>query len=83
MELVRGDRVQAGRRLVEKEQVGIVHERTGERQSLLHASAESAHAILGAVGDAEFGEQRVDTRAGVGSGDIVHLGECLERLARR
>ena len=80
VELLRGDRVQPSRRLIEKEQVGIVHERTGERQPLLHAAAEAAHTSVGAISDPELGEQRVDPRSHIGARHVVHLGERAQRL---
>ena len=62
VELLRGCRVETRRRLIEKQQVGIVDERSRQREALLHSAAESADAIVRALGDAELLEQRLGAR---------------------
>ena len=44
-----GDRVQAGGRLVEEDQLRAVHERAGDGQLLLHAAAPASDGFLAAV----------------------------------
>ena len=45
------DRVEAGKRLVQDEDIGIVHERSGELDALLVAQRQLLHTLPGAVGD--------------------------------
>ena len=52
-EHVDADRVEAGERLVEHEQLRVVHERGRELHALLVAERERLHAVAGALGEAE------------------------------
>ena len=83
MELLRRRWVEAGRGLVEEEEIRIVDECPRERQALLHAAAEPAYAILSSIGDAEFLEQRFDPRPDVRRTHVVHLSERAQCLASR
>ena len=60
VDVARRHRIEGGRRLVEEEDVGIVQERPGEREALLHPAAEAAHAVVATVGKAEGFEQARD-----------------------
>ena len=58
-ELAAADRVHAGRRLVEQQQVGLVHQRGREHELLLHASREVLRLAVGELGEAHALEQRL------------------------
>ena len=83
VELLGRRRVESRGGLVEKEQIRVVDECACEGQALLHPAAEPTDTLVRPVGDAEFGEQCLRARNHVGGGDVVHLGEGAQRLARR
>ena len=57
-------RVDAGGRLVEQQQLGLVHHRGGQREPLLPAARELPGELLAAIGQAELVERFVDPRLG-------------------
>ena len=59
---VPGLRVEARRRLVEEQQLGIVDERARDRQTPLHPARERLHLVAGALGELDEVEQLVDLR---------------------
>ena len=79
-EHVDADRVEAGERLVEHEQLRLVHQRGGELDALLVAERELLDAVLGALGQAEALDPAV--RGVLGRCDAVQRGE-VDRAAAR
>src|SRR6185436_7118852 len=53
-------RVEAGRRLVEQQDLGIVDERVGEAQTLLHAAREALHVRVALVAEVDEIEEVAD-----------------------
>ena len=52
-----GLRVEPGRRLIEEEDLGVVHHGARDRETLHHAAGESAGEVVGAVGELESLEE--------------------------
>ncbi len=77
------DRIDAVRRLVEQEDVGLVHERGGQAEPLRHPLGELLDPHIGPVGEADALEQPRDPRTEVRRGDARHPPEDRERLAGR
>ena len=73
-----GDRVETGERLVEDEQVGLVHERGGELDALLVAVRELLDGRRGAVAEAEPLEPPVRGGERGRPVEAVELGEVGE-----
>ena len=65
---VDADRVEAGERLVEDEQLGVVHERGRELHALLVAERELLHAVARALGQPEPLDPAVGRAAGAAGG---------------
>jgi hypothetical protein len=65
---VAGLRVEAGGRFVEKDHVGVVDQRPGQRQAPLHAAGQRRHAGIGLAAEAGEIEQLRDAGADVGVG---------------
>ncbi len=59
------DRVEGGRRLVEDHQRRVAQQRGRQPEALLHALREAAGPVVGAVGEADEGEDPLDLRAPV------------------
>ena len=76
---VDADRVQAGERLVEDEQLGLVHQRGGELHALLVAERELLDAVAGALGQAEALDPAVRGRVRIL--DPVQRGEVAQLRA--
>ena len=60
---VAGLRVEAGRRLVEEQHVGLVDQRAGDRQAPLHAARQRLDLVVGALGQLGELEQLVGAAA--------------------
>ena len=73
--------VEAGERLVEQEQLGLVQERAAEREPLHHAAREVGYARAPLVPEAEALEQHADALAPLA--DAVEASVELEVLERR
>ena len=67
-------RIDADRRLVEQQDVGIVQQAGCEIQPALHAAAERLHAIASAVGEPTMSARR-SSRSERGAGQIVEAAE--------
>ena len=76
--LARGDRVEAGRRLVEEEHLGIAEQRPRQGHPLPQALRERAARIPRPVAQVDRRESAVDAIAR--SCDLIQLGEALEVL---
>ena len=63
VEELRRMRVEAGIRLVEQHEVGIVHQSARDGEALLHAARVGAHAVVAAMVELHQAQQLVDTRA--------------------
>ena len=80
---VDADRVEAGERLVEHEQLGVVDERRRQLDALLVAERQRLDAVVGALGDAEPLEPaRRPRRAPRPACGPVQAGEVDELVAR-
>ena len=77
LEHVDADRVEAGERLVEHQQLGLVDERGRELDALLVAERELLDAVLGALGQAR-GARSSGPRRASGRVDAVQRGEVDE-----
>ena len=71
-------RVDADRRLVEDQHVGIVDQRGGDVEAPLHAAAEELRLVAGAIGEADQLQRRVDALAQQRAGQAVERAEELE-----
>src|SRR5437867_449046 len=78
-----GDRIEAARRLVEEEDLGIRDEAAGDGELLLHPRRVVAEAVVRLLGDSEDLEQLADPLRGGGAPQAVKGGEELEVLASR
>ena len=79
-ELAARQRIDAGGRLVEDEQVGIVDERAAEAQLLLHAAGKLAGGTGLELLEARRREQLVDLRAALGRGQSEQSAEKIDVL---
>ena len=77
------DRIDAVRRLVEQEDVGLVHQRGGQAEPLRHPFGELLDPHVGPVGEAHALEEPRDPGTEVRSIDARHPPEDRQRLARR
>ena len=59
---VAGLRVEAGGRLVEQQQLGLVDERAGDREPALHAARQRLDLVAGTLGELDEVEQLVELR---------------------
>ena len=66
--------VNAERRLVQDDDLGVVQQRAGDRQPPLHAAGERAHPRVRAVGQADQLQQRGDAVGLLVPGDPVQVG---------
>ena len=73
-------RVDARGRLVEEDELRVVHERAREREALLHAAGQRARLHVLQVEQLDVAEQLVHARVGAGAGDAVDAGEEAEVL---
>ena len=73
-DVTRGGRVEARRRLVEEQHLGIVQERPCERDALALPGREALHLVVGAVDHAEPLEQLVDAGGGLVAAEPSDLG---------
>jgi hypothetical protein len=71
-------RIDADRRLVEDQHVGVVDERGGDVEAPLHAAAERLRLVAGAVGEADEGERGVDALAEQRAAQAVEGAEQLQ-----
>ena len=78
---VHADGIEAGERLVEHEQLGIVHHRRGQLHALLVAERELLDAISGAVAQAEAIDPALGRGHRRGGPDAVQPGEVHELVA--
>ncbi len=69
-EEVAGLRVEAGRRLVEEEEIGLVHEGSGDRQASLHPARERLHLGVGPIEELDEVEEGVGATPGLGPGKV-------------
>ena len=76
-------RVEAGRRLVQDDQLRLVDERAGDRQAPLHAAGQRLDLVLGALVELDELEQLVGALAGDVAGDVEVARVHLEVLAHR
>src|SRR5437763_13714629 len=81
-ELARGERIHAGRRLVEEQHARVTHEPAREVQPLLHTARELLDALVSSLGQANTLEQRGAPRLDLGAGQPVKGAPVLEVLAR-
>ena len=74
-------RVEAGGRLVEDEQVGVVHQRARQGEAPLHAARQCADLRLGAAGQAGEVEQMRDARAhrALGQAEVAAIHQQVFR----
>ncbi len=77
---VAGLRVDAGGRLIEQDERGIVDERGGEVEASLHAAGVFLDAVACAIGEANAGEETLGTLATEGTVELVEGGEEVEVL---
>ena len=78
---VDADGVEAGERLVEHQQLRVVHERGGELHALLVAERELLHPLAGALLQPEALDPAVGRGLGVRARDAVQPGEVDELVA--
>ena len=76
--LARGDRVEAGRRLVEEQHLRVAEQRPGERDPLAQPLGERAAGIAGPLSEVDRAQGELDALARVGQ--LVEAGEALEVL---
>ena len=81
-QLAGADRVDADRRLVEEEHLGVVQQPAGDVQPLPHAAGEALDALLLAAGEADHLEQVADPLPLLARGDAVQLGEVAQVVER-
>ena len=77
------DRIEPAHRLVEDEELRIVHERGGEAGALEHALREAAHRAIDRVGDPDALERRLDPAREVRPAKAVEAPAERHELARR
>ena len=75
------ERVDGGRRLIEDEDVGRLHQRVGDAEALLHATRIRFDAVVGAVGQADLIEDLVHRRFGLFAAQPVEAGRVTQVLA--
>ena len=75
--------VDAGRRLVERQHVGVVHQRARDVQPALHAAAEGGRFVACAVGQPDGGQHLGGAAPGLGWGQAVEGAEQLDIRLRR
>ncbi len=71
-------RIDADGRLVEDQDVGVVDQRGGDVEAPLHAAAEGRRLVLGAIGQADQLQRRVDALAQQRAGEAVERAEQLQ-----
>jgi hypothetical protein len=81
---VAASRVDTGRRLVEQQHLGVVHQRAGNVQPALHAAAVGGRFVACAVGQPDGGQNLGGAAPGAGRGQAVEGAEQLDiRLCRQ
>ena len=75
------DRVEAGRRLVEEDDLRAVHERGGEVEAALHAAGVRLHAAVGGVLEVDDLEQAADALLRLARGHAVEPRLQRQQLA--
>ena len=75
-------RVEAGRRLVEQQQPRVAQQRAGDAEPLAHAVRVAADPVLGAVGEVDGVERRVDARRRASSPSSAATSSRLRRPVR-
>ena len=75
-----GARIEPGGRLVEQQHLGVVDERVGEAQPLLHAAREALDVGVALVAEVDEVEQVADHLAPPGGRDAVAAGEEVQVL---
>ena len=74
------NRVEARKRLVQDNQLGVVQHRGNELHLLLHAFAQFLHRLIYPVLEVETGYPLLDTRRGIGPTQTAQLGQVKQLL---
>ena len=77
------DRVDAVKRFVEHEQIGVVHQRLAKLDALPHAFRVGTHRAIGALGHADRLEHRLGTPPRLGPGEPTQPGRHAHQLPPR
>src|SRR5262245_44641195 len=75
------ERIEAGRRLVEKHELRVVNQRLGQANPLQHALAVAANAAIGGVDEIDAREQRIDARLEIQPAQTMEPAVKAQRLA--
>ena len=76
-DLGHAERVDRGRRLVEDEDVGVLHERVGDAEALEHAARIGLDAVVGPVGQPDLLEDLVDGGLDQASSFSIRLSRAV------
>ena len=83
VQLLAADRVHAVERLVEHEQIGVVHQRLAKLDALPHTLRVGTHRPIGALGHADRLEHRLGTPPRLGPGEPSQPGRHAHQLPPR